>query len=321
MRELDGLTVHVLVDNVTDMLSSRPLHVTSEMRVLIEAGMAEMTGEALCCAQHGLSLLVTARLGSERRTVLFDAGPNPYALDRNVGRMGLDLGTVDAAVLSHGHFDHSGGLLKAAELIRAGNDGKTVPLHVHPGAFVKRALRLPTGHLVQLQDVVARRALEHGGIEVITSDRPEEILDGSFFLSGEIPRTSFERGFDVQVRMTDAGEWEPDPLVIDERFMLAHVKGKGLAIFTGCSHAGIVNICTHVRELFPDVPLYALVGGLHLALPNEDLIDQTVAELQEFGLKTIIAGHCTGWRAMHALVTAFGDGVVDPLAVGTRQDL
>jgi len=321
MRQLDELTVHVLVDNVTDMLSSRPPHVTSEMRVLIEAGMTEMTGEALCCAQHGLSLLVTARFGSEKRSALFDAGPDPYAIERNVGRMGVDLSAVDAAVLSHGHFDHSEGLLKAAELIRAGNGGKGVPLHVHPGAFVKRAVRLPTGDLVQLQDVPSPNTLERGGIEVVQSNRSEEILDGAFFLSGEIPRTSFERGFDVQVRMTDAGEWEPDPLVMDERFMLAHVKGKGLAIFTGCSHAGVVNVCAHVRELFPSVPLYALVGGLHLAFPNEDLIDRTVAELQKFSLKAIIAGHCTGWRAMHALVNAFGEGVVDPLAVGTRQSL
>jgi 7,8-dihydropterin-6-yl-methyl-4-(beta-D-ribofuranosyl)aminobenzene 5'-phosphate synthase len=103
--------------------------------------------------------------------------------------------------------------------------------------------------------------------------------------------------------------------------MVAHVRGKGLAVFTGCSHAGVVNICRHASETFPDVPLYALVGGLHLVHPNEDLIDATVAALAPFDLKVIIPGHCTGWRAMHAFVNAFGQARVDPLAVGSRQSL
>ena len=103
--------------------------------------------------------------------------------------------------------------------------------------------------------------------------------------------------------------------------MAAHVRGKGIVIFTGCSHAGILNICNHAREVFPDVPLYALVGGLHLVSPNEDIIQETIAELRAFGLRVIIPGHCTGWRAIHALVNAFGEEVVDPLAVGSKQTL
>ena len=104
---------------------------------------------------------------------------------------------------------------------------------------------------------------------LVESDQQEEFLDGAFFLSGEIPRKSFERGMANQVRLTPSGDWEPDPLVLDERFMVAHIRGKGLAIFTGCSHAGIVNICSHARDLFPETPLYALVGGLHLVYPTK----------------------------------------------------
>jgi 7,8-dihydropterin-6-yl-methyl-4-(beta-D-ribofuranosyl)aminobenzene 5'-phosphate synthase len=90
------------------------------------------------------------------------------------------------------------------------------------------------------------------------------------------------------LRRTASGNWEPDPLVMDERFMVAHVRGKGLAIFTGCSHAGIVNVCRHAQELFPATPLYALVGGLHLVYPNEDLIEDTFAELKKFDFRLII---------------------------------
>jgi 7,8-dihydropterin-6-yl-methyl-4-(beta-D-ribofuranosyl)aminobenzene 5'-phosphate synthase len=124
-----------------------------------------------------------------------------------------------------------------------------------------------------------------------------------------------------QVRATASGGWEPDPLVLDERFMAARVRDKGLVIFTGCSHAGIVNICHHARALFPDVPLYAVIGGLHLVYPNEDLIGATVDELKSLNIARIIPGHCTGWRAVHALVGAFGERHVDPLAVGTQHAL
>jgi 7,8-dihydropterin-6-yl-methyl-4-(beta-D-ribofuranosyl)aminobenzene 5'-phosphate synthase len=321
MRQVDELTVHVVVDNTTDMLSSRPAHVVSELHVLREAGMQELRGEALCSAHHGLCLAVTAHLDGEAHSVLFDAGPDPYAVERNAQHMNLDFGQIEALVLSHGHFDHSEGLLKALELIRATSGGRTVPLHVHPGAFVKRGLRLQSGAIFPLQDVPPRRILEESGARVVASAEPEEILGGIFYLSGEIPRRSFERGFKNHLKQSADGQWEADPLIQDERFMAAHVRGKGIAIFTGCSHAGLLNICSHAQDVFPDAPLYAVVGGLHLVSPNEDIIQETIDELHEFGLKVIIPGHCTGWRAVYALVNAFGEEIVDPLAVGSRQTL
>lgn len=321
MRQVDELTIHVVVDNTTDMLSSRPAHVASELSVLTGAGMKELTGEGLCSAHHGLCLAVTAHLDGETHSVLFDAGPDPYALERNGRHMKLDVGRIEALVLSHGHFDHSEGLLKALELIRAANGGQAIPLHVHPGAFVKRGMRLPSGAILPLQDVPPRPVLEEGGARVVTSTEPEEILGGLFYLSGEIPRGSFERGLKNHLKRSAAGQWEADPLIQDERFMAAHVRGKGIVIFTGCSHAGVLNICNHAQEVFPDAPLYALVGGLHLVSPNEDIIQETIAGLRTFGLKVIIPGHCTGWRAVHALLNAFGEEVVDPLAVGSRQTL
>jgi 7,8-dihydropterin-6-yl-methyl-4-(beta-D-ribofuranosyl)aminobenzene 5'-phosphate synthase len=145
MQAVDALTVSVVVDNSSDMLSTRPPHIASELRVLISAGMQELTGEGLCSAHHGLSLAVTARLGARERTVLFDAGPDPYALERNVRRMGLDFGRIEAVVLSHGHFDHSEGLLKAIELIRGTRRG-TRFLSISIQAFLSAAgFSSPTG--------------------------------------------------------------------------------------------------------------------------------------------------------------------------------
>lgn len=321
MRQVDSVSVSVLVDNTTDMLSSRPAHVASEVRVLLGAGMSELTGQGLCSAHHGLSLLLSAVMDGLTRTVLFDAGPDPYAIERNAARMGLALGEVEAVVLSHGHFDHSEGLLKVAELVRSAGGPASIPLHLHPDVFTLRATMLSGGTPVPLQEVPSPEALGRAGYDVVRSSDTEDLLDGAFFLSGEVPRRSFERCLENQVRLTPSGQWEPDPLIMDERFLVAHARGKGLVIVTGCSHAGVVNVCSHARELFPDTPFYALIGGLHLVYPNEDLIDATIDGLREFAFDVIIPGHCTGWRATQAFVEAFGEGVVDPMAVGSRISL
>jgi len=105
---------------------------------------------------------------------------------------------------------------------------------------------------------------------------------------------------------------------MDERWLAVNVKGKGLVVLSACSHAGIVNVLKHAGANFADVPLYAVVGGLHLSGVNEEIIPQTVKAMREFGLTQIAAGHCTGWRAIAALSAAFGDKVLAPTAVGKR---
>jgi len=129
--------------------------------------------------------------------------------------------------------------------------------------------------------------------------------------------SSFETGRDDHLcRTSSEAAWEPDPLLMDERMLVAQVRGLGLIVFSACSHAGIVNVCTHVRSLFPDIPIYAVMGGLHLAGVMERIIPDTVEGLKPFNINHIITGHCTGWRALHALANAFGDAVSQS-AVGT----
>jgi 7,8-dihydropterin-6-yl-methyl-4-(beta-D-ribofuranosyl)aminobenzene 5'-phosphate synthase len=98
--------------------------------------------------------------------------------------------------------------------------------------------------------------------------------------------------------------------------LVANVRDLGLVVFSACSHAGIVNVCTEVRRLFPDTPIHAVMGGLHLGGVMEHLIPQTVEALGAFDIQNIITGHCTGWRALHALAAAYGERVSQS-AVGT----
>jgi 7,8-dihydropterin-6-yl-methyl-4-(beta-D-ribofuranosyl)aminobenzene 5'-phosphate synthase len=320
IAEVDSLEIQVLVDNATDMLSSTPAHVESEGAGLMRRGIRMMGGKCLCCAAHGLSCLITVERDGVRRTMLFDSGPEEYAFERNVTRLAADLAPVEAIMLSHGHWDHAGAMLLALNMIRGRNGGREVVFDAHPDMFRTRAVKMANGSVRQMEDIPSIEDLTAFGAKVETSRAPHSILDGMAHVSGEIPRvTSYERGYPGQVRRTEDGKgWEPDELLLDERWLGFNVKGKGLVVLSACSHAGIVNVLHHARASHPEVPLHAILGGLHLSGANEAVIPQTVEDLKQFGLSTIAAGHCTGWRAMTALANAYGDNVLAPTAVGKR---
>ena len=323
LQPVDGLEFTILVDNATDSLSSVPKFVETEF-----AGLARrrgsgwvLAGISLCCAAHGLSCLVTVRQGGKTRALLFDAGPEDRTFEQNVSRTGADLGTVEAIVLSHGHWDHGGGMLRAVQIIRDRNGGRTVQYYAHPDMFCTRAMKQTDGRMRLMEDVPSIRDLTALGAEVVNTKDAQELLGGMAYVSGEVPRvTDFERGLPGQYRKTSEG-WELDELIMDERFVAINVRDKGLVIFTACSHAGIINVLEHARSCFAHVPLHAVVGGLHLSGSNEKIIPETVEALGRFGLSVIAAGHCTGWRAMTALCNAFGEDKLAPLAVGKRIKL
>jgi 7,8-dihydropterin-6-yl-methyl-4-(beta-D-ribofuranosyl)aminobenzene 5'-phosphate synthase len=319
---VDSLEVHILVDNVTDNLSSVPSFVETEITALDRRRnyAYALAGSCLCCAAHGLSCLITTTSGSVRRTLLFDTGPEDRVFEQNISRLAADLSPVEAIVLSHGHWDHGGAMLRALQLIRDRNGGAAIPYYAHPDMFRQRASKLGNGAMRLMENVPSIDALTAYGARVINTTEPQLALDGTAYVSGEIPRvTPFETGLPGQHRRTlDGKDWELDELIMDERFVAVHVKGKGLVVFTACSHAGVVNVLTCAQVSFPGIPLYAVLGGLHLSGTNERIIPQTVEAMRRFELSVIAAGHCTGWRAMTALANAFTDAKLAPLAVGKR---
>ena len=200
--------------------------------------------------------------------------------------------------------------------------GGSVSVHVNPLMFRERAVRLSNGHVMPTELVPTPEEMRARGAQVVNDERERSLLDDHFYYSGEIPRvSSFETGrSDYLCRQRGSadgeGDWEPDPLLMDERMLVAHVRGLGLIVFSACSHAGIVNVCTEVARRFPDIPIHAVMGGLHLGGVMERIIGETVQGLAPFKIRHIIAGHCTGWRAVHALAGAYGDRVSQS-AVGT----
>lgn len=322
IQSVDKLQIQVLVDNVTDSLSSVPGNVTHEMAYLRSNGMEELSGECLCCGAHGLSLLLTASQGNNKHSLLFDAGPEGEVFKRNVGKLHANLGAIEAVVLSHGHWDHAGGFLMALDLIKNNNNGRDVVFHLNPGMFYQRATTSHKGEICPFKKVPSVGELEKRGAVVVNSDDPRLLLDDMFYLSGEIPRvTDYEKGFPGHVRQLPNKEWEADPWIMDERFLAVNVRNKGLIVFSACSHAGIINVLKQAQVLFPTIPLYAVMGGFHLSgHAVEKIIPQTVKDMSEFNLEMIIPAHCTGWRAVNALGNMFGDSVIVPSAVGRIYD-
>ncbi len=319
---LDSTNVFVLVDNVSDGLSSGPDGVTNEMGNLMKAGAESFSGDGLCFACFGISLVVTGQIEDRAHTVLFDGGPTGLAVEHNAPRLGIDMSVIEAVVLSHGHIDHAGGLPAAINLIAAANDGSRVPVHVNPEMFSHRGERLDSGDVFPLEDIPSVEALEQAGGQVENDPKPRLLLDGMFYLSGEIPRTtSYEKGLPAQVsRIAADTDWEHDPWVMDERYLAVNVRDKGIMVFTACSHAGLINVLRNARDTFAPTPLLGVMGGFHLAGKTfEAIIPETVRDLEEFDLKVIVPGHCTGWRAVHHMVNTFGESVVLPSAVGRRH--
>jgi 7,8-dihydropterin-6-yl-methyl-4-(beta-D-ribofuranosyl)aminobenzene 5'-phosphate synthase len=319
LEPVDQCEVLVLVDNVSDLLSTVPRFVTDEVSNIVRSGATEENGSCFCCAQWGLSLVITVRAGDLARTLLFDSGPEGHGVECNGERLRVRFADVGAAVFSHGHWDHVGGMETALRLITSANGGRPIPVHVNDGMFVRRAVPKPGGGLLPMGEVPSRERLAAAGGEVISDDSQRTLLDGTFCLSGEIPRrTAYEKGMPGQVREVN-GRWQPDPWITDERWVAVHVRDLGAIVFTACSHAGVVNVLHHAREVFDRVPLHGVMGGFHLSgAASEPIIPQTVDDMRQFDLKAIVPGHCTGWRAVQRLVDTFGDGVVVPSAVGRR---
>ena len=282
LKAIDSLAVDVLTDDVSDTYASKTLFAVSEFANVIAAGAKVISGEALLCAN-----------------------------------LGIRLGEVECIAVSHGHWDHMAALPATIDAIVA--EGGKVAIHVNPGMFNERAIKLASGTIVPVAKVSSPCEMEARGAKVVNQSGARLLLDGHFYYSGEIPRlSSFEKGrTDHLSRVGEGAPWEPDPLLMDERMLVAHVRDLGLIVFSACSHAGIVNVCTHVRALFPDIPIHCVMGGLHLGGVMERIIPQTVEGLRPFAIRNIITAHCTGWRALHALANAFGDAVSQS-AVGTR---
>ena len=320
LEPVDSVVVTTLMDNVTDMLMPDQ---GPARRIVLGSGprrpsttMVDGLVPSPLIAEHGFSVLVTvAKHGHEHR-FLFDTGASPDGVTQNMRFLDIDPGSIEAIVCSHGHFDHTAGIDGLVRSLGQAN----MPVLIHPHFWRRRRLALPGRDPLELP-TTSRGALLEAGFDIIEERRPSFLFGRSVLITGEVARTSgYEPGLPAQQAWLD-GRWEPDPLVLDEQALIVNVSGRGLVVITGCGHAGVVNIARYAQRLCGGEPLYALIGGFHLAGPVfEPLIPRVVAELADINPGVIVPAHCTGWRAQHALAARFPAAFI-PNSVGTSFDL
>lgn len=341
--EVDSIEIKVIIDNEVDPISpsnnaavqytglfqGQPIDPLPEGH-----GRAGAEGELkmgnICCGAHGLSLMITATRGDGgKHTMLFDTGPEESAWERNATRLRADIASIEHIHLSHWHRDHSGGMLEAVRMINAARiepgasaRPRGVTVDLHPERPDYRGMTTAKGTIMSMEaDPTFKEIEEVGGI-VQKNDELHAVLDGFFLASGRIPRvTPYEVGIRGGVRFTEeTGAWSSDEAIEDERMVVCNLKGKGLVVFTGCSHAGIINACRHAVELGAGLPLYAVVGGFHLADNNPEKLASSLADLKSLQPKVLMPGHCTGYKFKFMIEQAMPT-ILAPSFCGTTYTL
>ncbi len=252
-------------------------------------------------AEHGLSYWI--ELGGHG--VLFDTGQG-QVLAPNAERLRIDLGTARAVVLSHGHFDHTGGLRYVFHL------ADQAKVFLHPQAMLPR-YTLHRGQAAEIGLAALTKAeLERERHRLVWTTQPTEIVPG-ICATGAIPRVNNyeDTGGDF---FLDAAGHVPDPIVDDQAIYVD--TDSGVVVVLGCAHAGVVNTLEYVGKL-TGRPILAAIGGTHLVNASPERVARTIGVLRQMGVKLVVPCHCTGPRAMAALWTALPNQIADG-CVGTH---
>jgi len=252
-------------------------------------------------AEHGLSLLIET--GPAR--ILFDTGQGT-ALRHNAEPLQLDLKQVTDVALSHGHYDHTGGLAFAL-------NGMHEPrLYMHPAALDLKYARNSDGSARTVGMASGDKIVAEELAEIIPVEARTE-LAGGLFLTGPVPRlTDFEDTGGAFFR--DRTCTEPDPLP-DDQAAFAET-AEGTVVILGCAHAGVINTLHYIQQLTGGRPIHSVIGGMHLVNAGPERMERTVVALRRFNLQRLIPCHCTGFPATLRLWKEF-PGICERCAVGS----
>jgi 7,8-dihydropterin-6-yl-methyl-4-(beta-D-ribofuranosyl)aminobenzene 5'-phosphate synthase len=324
--EIDRLTLHVLVDAATFgfAVPERRADLVVERAPPRPAG--EQQPRHTLGAEFGLSLLAESIVGQQTRRVMIDFGYTPEVLLNNLALQRIDLSNVDAMVLSHGHFDHFGGI---TALLGEGVRLKTgVPLWVG-GEEIFCARETLLAGSAQSFGRVPREQLTAAGIRIMIATEPAIVAEHAF-TTGEIPLRSFERTINPTIMKPGEG-CRRELLSEDKRALtkvpddLRHelatcyvVKDRGLVVQSSCSHRGILNAVQRAREVTGVDHVHAVIGGFHLVWPrtDEDAV-RTVDALQGIDPDYIIPMHCSGEAFIAEALRRMPRKVIRPY-VGSR---
>jgi len=301
---IDKLSVRVLVDSASDIFF-KPQEAGG---VKTEPGRSSDTRRPLH-SEWGLSLLLEPQKGGEARTFLLDYGWTPETVNGNIDLLGVDVKKIDTLILSHGHFDHWGGLTGFLDRHR-----KALPadLTLYCGGednFCQRYNRAAAPGQLNDYGMLDRRDIASHSVKVVLAESPA-VIGGLAFTTGKIKRTSIERVLPnsmVEFALKNGagcnashylpaemeGKIVPDEH-IHEHATCFNLKDKGLVVISSCGHVGIVNSVRQAQEVSGVEKVHAIMGGFHLGPAPADYLKQVVAEIGKLNPDVLIPMHCSG---------------------------
>jgi 7,8-dihydropterin-6-yl-methyl-4-(beta-D-ribofuranosyl)aminobenzene 5'-phosphate synthase len=218
----------------------------------------------------------------------------------NLACLKKDPGRINLIALSHGHYDHTGGLEQV--LRRCG----PVDVRCHPGALSDRFVAVPRGSRTTYRRAgvpFTRSSLEALGARFVFNTGFTEIAEG-LYLTGEVQRTTpFEKN-DARLRVRKAGRYVQDTIPDDQSLVIE--SKKGLAVVLGCAHAGMINTLHHIASQLPGKKIHTVIGGTHIGFLGQSQLEKTIEHLKGFSLRQLGVSHCTGLAPAMRLMQAFG---------------
>ena len=264
------------------------------MKLRITTLSENTAGVGNVLAELGLSILVE----TDEVNILFDTGQGISA-SYNADILGIDLGKVDRIVLSHGHYDHTGGLRQILRRMR-----KEVEIIAHPDIWAAKYIHWQGQADRYVGIPFQRQELESLGATFNLTTKPTKITD-SIITTGEVPMvTEFEEIASNLVVKEDTG-WQPDKL-LDDQSLIINTE-PGLVVILGCAHHGMINTLYHAQQLTGAKPIHMVLGGCHLISASEERVWLTIAALRELGVQRLGLCHCTGLPAAAIIAREFGD--------------